>query len=303
MLRYRQSHRAFTIVELLIVIVVISVLAKITIVAYNGIQNRATVTLLTSKLSMAAKALEADRVINGVYPDSLTTANNGAGIAVDQGVTLDYQYDNTGPVPTYCLTAYNDNIAYVITSSTPSASEGACAGSTAGGLYVPLTNLVSNGDFSGGTTGWLTSNAGTVTLVDNAATFTPIGNPTSTTGTHHIYKSVALVTGQVYYLRSDVYGKARMALTTYSYPSNTTNTWGTYIARQVATITGVRAFGVRSKLTSAWEQIQCKNLLIINLTTAFGAGNEPTVAQMDAIMQQFPNQWFDGTASAKVSGL
>ena len=37
----RPAHRGFTIVELLIVIVVIGILAAITIVAYNGIQQRA----------------------------------------------------------------------------------------------------------------------------------------------------------------------------------------------------------------------------------------------------------------------
>lgn len=35
--------------------------------------------------------------------------------------------------------------------------------------------------------------------------------------------------------------------------------------------------------------------LLIDLTALFGAGNEPTVAQMDALMAQFPNSWFDGT--------
>ena len=39
--KHKQQH-GFTIVELLIVIVVIGILAAITIVAYNGIQNRAT---------------------------------------------------------------------------------------------------------------------------------------------------------------------------------------------------------------------------------------------------------------------
>ena len=37
----KTSKQGFTIVELLIVIVVIAILAAITIVAYNGIQNRA----------------------------------------------------------------------------------------------------------------------------------------------------------------------------------------------------------------------------------------------------------------------
>lgn len=40
----RKADRGFTIVELLIVIVVIGILAAITIVAYNGVQNRARTT-------------------------------------------------------------------------------------------------------------------------------------------------------------------------------------------------------------------------------------------------------------------
>ncbi|MDB5165339.1 MAG: Fimbrial protein, partial [Candidatus Saccharibacteria bacterium] len=45
------KQRGFTIVELLIVIVVIGILAAITIVAYNGIQNRARVSSVNSALT------------------------------------------------------------------------------------------------------------------------------------------------------------------------------------------------------------------------------------------------------------
>jgi prepilin-type N-terminal cleavage/methylation domain-containing protein len=40
-IRKVHNHSGFTIVELLIVIVVIAILAALSVVAYNGIQNRA----------------------------------------------------------------------------------------------------------------------------------------------------------------------------------------------------------------------------------------------------------------------
>lgn len=52
----------FTIVELLIVIVVIAILAAISIVAYNGIQNRSKVAKANSDLVTLRKAIEVARL-------------------------------------------------------------------------------------------------------------------------------------------------------------------------------------------------------------------------------------------------
>ena len=71
-----KKQTGFTIVELLIVIVVIGVLAAITIVAYNGIQNRAQQTALRSDFLQAVKASELFYNSNpsaSVYPNSTTT--------------------------------------------------------------------------------------------------------------------------------------------------------------------------------------------------------------------------------------
>ncbi len=54
--------KGFTIVELLIVIVVIGILAAITIVSYNGIQNRAKVQTVNTDLSQLAKAITVARI-------------------------------------------------------------------------------------------------------------------------------------------------------------------------------------------------------------------------------------------------
>lgn len=72
--RFRQP--GFTIVELLIVIVVIAILAAITIVAYNGIQQRARDSQRISDLSNARKALMRWSIDNS---QPISAINSGSG--------------------------------------------------------------------------------------------------------------------------------------------------------------------------------------------------------------------------------
>jgi len=75
------SRTGFTIVELLIVIVVIAILAAITIVAYNGIQDRAHNSKVQSELNRVHKLVQLYASENGSYPSTgglnttLTDAN------------------------------------------------------------------------------------------------------------------------------------------------------------------------------------------------------------------------------------
>ncbi|MGW3549243.1 type IV pilin protein [Janibacter hoylei] len=62
--------RGFTIVELLIVIVVIAILAAISVVAYNGVQDRARDSALRTDLNNAAKKFETFNAIHGRYPNT-----------------------------------------------------------------------------------------------------------------------------------------------------------------------------------------------------------------------------------------
>lgn len=70
------QRNGFTIVELLIVIVVIAILAAITIVAYNGIQNRANNTVVQSDMKSFGTKLEQYYIDNGRPPASVAELNS-----------------------------------------------------------------------------------------------------------------------------------------------------------------------------------------------------------------------------------
>jgi general secretion pathway protein G len=99
----KQKQVGFTIVELLIVIVIIGILAAITIVAYNGIQNRANDTSIQSDLANFAKKIELVKADTGAYPATLTSA---MGFGFSKGI--------------YGQDFQNRNIRYCYNSSTDS---------------------------------------------------------------------------------------------------------------------------------------------------------------------------------------
>lgn len=70
-MRRDSSANGFTITELLIVIVVISVLATIGIVSFRGIQQRATLAALSSDSNSIVKKIELFRAELGQYPLSI----------------------------------------------------------------------------------------------------------------------------------------------------------------------------------------------------------------------------------------
>jgi prepilin-type N-terminal cleavage/methylation domain-containing protein len=132
------TANAFTIVELLIVIVVIGILAAITIVAYNGISSRARIAGLQSTLAATAKLIENGRTTAGTttYPASVTN--------LDPTVTYSNGIAGIGG---FCAYKTDSTITYMTTSTnkTPHLSaSGSCT----------LTNLVTNPSFEAATTGW-----------------------------------------------------------------------------------------------------------------------------------------------------
>lgn len=117
-------HRqgGFTIVELLIVVVVIAILAAITVVSYNGIVRRATVTALQSDLSNARTQIMTKQALDGTYPNPSLPAD----IKASEGNSFQYTSNGT----TFCITVFSDKEGipsyYADTSGT--INEGTCPG-------------------------------------------------------------------------------------------------------------------------------------------------------------------------------
>ena len=98
-----EDRTGFTIIELLIVIVVIAILAAISVVAYNGIQARASVSETASFANMAVKTLQAYKAAEGQYPQISGCIGNG-------------YIDRTGDGSQDCRWNYNGSVWTVSTS-------------------------------------------------------------------------------------------------------------------------------------------------------------------------------------------
>lgn len=102
----RSRFAGFTIVELLITIVVISILAAVSTAAFNGVKERATFSAAKQKFNTALKAIQLYHTQNGRYPDSENCANGyyhvwcGFNQGVDDGFV-------PGIVPTYASSLQN----------------------------------------------------------------------------------------------------------------------------------------------------------------------------------------------------
>lgn len=156
-IKHSIRQTAFTIVELLIVISVIGILATVSVVAYNGAQNRARSAAAMDGANKAADLLEAFQLNNnGLYPS--TGSLSSAGIADSNSVT--YQYSQTSGGANYCLTATNANVSYMITQDAEPVA-GACPGHNLNG--VPnITNYAVNPSFETVTTSIALYNGATV---------------------------------------------------------------------------------------------------------------------------------------------
>jgi hypothetical protein len=164
-----------------------------------------------------------------------------------------------------------------------------------------IVNLIANGNFANGTTGWDMSSSGTVS---NGELVVTNSVHESVTGAS---QSVNILINDIYYVRGMIKGAQNVAgLQLYGINGD---------LNKVLRVETDNVYSVISYITQAPStetmSINCgfwdaslpatayyKNILFIDLTAAFGAGNEPSQAYMDALLARlFPSTdgWFDGT--------
>lgn len=147
--RGRGEHRlrpgistGFTIVELLIVVVIISIIASITIVAYNGAQTKAENTKTNQAVAQYAKALISYKTLNDTYPSPIGSFTC---------ITGDTDYcANTAVNTAACfslgryqgLTSLDTAMKTIISSLPKPGGGGSCGGSTYAGIMYDGTRLI-----------------------------------------------------------------------------------------------------------------------------------------------------------------
>lgn len=129
-----KKQHGFTIVELLIVVVVIAILAAITIVAFNGVQNRARIAVVQADLKSAVTQIGIIYADLGSYPPNISTLKRGSSTVL--------HYASTSP-SSFCVSAGDNsgNNWYRISSTEP-LTAGACAdGGASWVAKSPAVNL------------------------------------------------------------------------------------------------------------------------------------------------------------------
>ena len=126
------------------------------------------------------------------------------------------------------------------------------------------------------------------------------------------YSNVAVTTGHKYYMRAVVRPSTPTGIAGCQFNNNGTdighafadtviNQWGfiDYIWEATGTTLGLRLqFSVPSQSGNTASSFQFDNVMVIDLTAAFGAGNEPTAAVIrDGVDNYTQRGYWDGTAS------
>jgi prepilin-type N-terminal cleavage/methylation domain-containing protein len=148
-MRWAKYKNGFTIVELLIVIVVIGILSAITIIAFNGVTDRAAVAVAQTSVSQADNKIKAFTVTNS---DVAPAALSQVGISNDANIDYQYTLINGSAQPSqYCVTVTVKSATYymgydmALGSWVTRPKEGTCADHF--GATTKVKQIAANWDF------------------------------------------------------------------------------------------------------------------------------------------------------------
>lgn len=160
--RSRSHRKAFTIVELLIVIVVIGIIVGIVVVSYGAVTRNARQQATKTDAQTIASQLNKYKADKGSYPDTLGEITTPAGV----NSTFQYSYDATAG--SYCITASTQGASAYVKSGSIEAKEGGCPGHGVNG-EAAITNLASNPSAEASTAGVSGYNGSPITRVSGGA--------------------------------------------------------------------------------------------------------------------------------------
>lgn len=165
---------------------------------------------------------------------------------------------------------------------------------------VKLKNLITNGNFVNGTTGWIFgSNISGVSVLDGVLTFTGAGM--TNTGGNWVSQNNPQPTGNILFCaasaKSEQPGKFWIGFGYNDNGYNLTTSFSRYSHR------GNNAVNKSVMGANAGNIVQVKNAINLNLTTIFGIGNEPSKDEMDTLMNILGIEYFDGEITVSAQKL
>ena len=321
------NKKGFTLIELLAVIVILAVIALIaTPVIMNAISNakqgawkdaaygiiKATENAFAKGFSETTDQLDTFFLYeNGVmtsYPAGKTIDYKGS-VPQDGGIVLHSDGSVTLAIHDGSNCAVKTKSAGTVTVS--STDKATCVSN----IYykqatAPFSNALTNGDFSNGITGWspygstLSSSNGSLFATGNGSgVFVLAGQTTSLTTQQ----------GRKYYVNAEM--KSNSSLVSLMYIElYSASTWlgdtrisnpvanKSYIVSGLITNSSASTSNLRIQATQMYgnvndangRKLEVRNIILIDLTTSFTAGNEPTQTQMDNNLNKV---WIDSSTN------
>jgi prepilin-type N-terminal cleavage/methylation domain-containing protein len=294
------KNRGFTLIELLAVIVVLGIIMLIAVTAVNGVITKSRLSSFNTSSDMLEKAA--------------STYVHATNTSVAQGTTTTILYSDLKSsgfmervVDPISKNECTNSRVYVTNTNGTYTYKGALACDNY--MDIDAYNLITNSDFSNGTTGW-TIYYGSTSISNKVVSITGAG---SNFRLSIIYNSsLSAPIGHVFYIRSRT--KVTGTGATKLYLVNSLNqgvTWKTEKGVWINNPTSGNWYNLSTSFTvpstptgidSQQPQLLVEfpdaassngkilgidgnvGMYTINLTDIYGAGNEPTAAQMDKIM-------------------